>query len=90
MSRALAAPQVTGWTWTCLPCNSTWIGSAVDHRCAHRKDYCRDYWIQRLRWVPALQATTVEERAAIVDEPMTRTRVAQLLGPSWLVAVGGV
>lgn len=91
------SPRVSGWTMTCLPCDSTWIGNAADHACRWQEDWRRDFWIRRLRWATTPAATlellergleplTVDGVEPLVDKPIARARMAELLGDRWLVS----
>ncbi len=78
------------WTWACLVCNGTGTDDGEGHRCQSSNaiaECSRTYWRYRLRWV--LPNATDEEIAALVAKPIARTRIAELLGPSWLPS-GGV
>ncbi len=76
-------PRCAAWEWTCLPCDSTWIGDAADHVCDHRADWRRDFWIQRLRWV--MPAAARDELAVLTDAPIARERMVELFGDRWKV-----
>lgn len=76
-------PRCERWTWTCLPCDSTWIGTASDHACRWAAEWRRGVWLHKLRW--ALPAATDEQRATIVDRPIARTEMVRLFGERWSV-----
>ena len=80
---AREAARVAGWNFTCLPCNATWIGTAADHRCAHREAYRRTFWIRRLAFAKLGMPQVELER--LVDAPIARATMVALLGPSWAV-----
>ena len=74
--KAMSVP----WTWACLPCNVTGDGDSSRHRCEDIQSWRRAFWIQKLRWA----MSSVEEIARIVDQPIDRTHLAELLGSQWL------
>lgn len=82
------------WTATCLPCDSTWIGHPSMHVCSSQEGWRRDFWIRRIQWALIAklsahekrdQAKLAAEAAAIVDKPLTRDRMVELLGARWSV-----
>lgn len=78
-----AAPHCARWTLACLPCNATWIGVAASHRCDHAQDYRRVYWRRRIRFGrPDATSAALE---ALVDRPIARALLVELLGPAWAV-----
>lgn len=81
-TRGVLSRPAAPWTWTCLPCNATGVGDHARHRCQDAQPWRRDFWIQRFRW--AMPAASNVELAAFVDKPITRTRIAELLGSQWL------
>jgi len=80
-------PKVPPWTWTCLPCNATGIGSSSAHRCTDNVAWpaARAYWTNRLAW--AFHGDR-EQATKVLEQPIARTDLATWLGPTW-AADGG-
>jgi hypothetical protein len=81
--RAGALAERPPWTWACLACNATDIGSSVGHRCPpNNPTWMQDFWVQRLRW--ALPTATIDHVRSIVTRPIARAELAKILGDRWL------
>lgn len=70
------------WAWACLSCNATWHGTSA-HSCAPQ-ERLREFWTYRLRWSPALRHETEQAVRALVSAPISRTRLVEILGQSWM------
>lgn len=69
--------QCPGWTWTCLPCNATWIGDAARHHCKAPLAYSRDFWLRKM------QFAAVEHAEEVIQRPIAREQMVAWFGPQW-------
>lgn len=84
-ARAAAKGETTAypdaWEWACLPCNVTGRGDSSKHRCTSVEEWRQNYWARRLQW--SLRGASNTDIAAILSQPIARTRIVELLGESW-------